>query len=237
MYTGMIEVPAHGDEPYQLVVGQHEGIIDADLFNCVQMVLSGKLPKMRITNKRRDELLPLRGALKCSKCGNRMTGSRSRSRNGTRHGYYHCNRCRQERYRAEDANQTVISIMNQLTLDADSELILKALFKQLLQDNAPGLERTLTKLQATIEKQNARLEKLQDDLADGNITGQEYRQMRTRYAAVKENAIKEIDSLSSGVSEKKELLTKAVEFMSSMGDRFRNASSEDKIRLLGSTFP
>ena len=61
--------------------------------------------------------------------------------------------------------------------------------------------------------------------------------MRTRYAAVKENAIKEIDSLSSGVSEKKELLTKAVEFMSSMGDRFRNASSEDKIRLLGSTFP
>ena len=236
MYAGMVEVPAMDEEPYQLVVGQHEGIVSEKLFNEVQLVLKGNIPRKRLSVQKKNDLLPLRGVLKCSKCGHRMTGSRSRSRNGSRHAYYHCNACRKERYRAEHANQTVTDIMNGLSVDTDSEIMIQALFRQMLNGDDVSRQRKRGKLQATIDKQNLRLEKLQDDLADGNITGEEYREMRTRYIAVKQQAMDELYSLSSGVSQKKVLITKAVEMLKTMGERFSNASADGKVQLIGSIF-
>lgn len=236
MYMGMIEVPAEGDEPYQLVVGAHEGIVSEALFQSVQTVLCGNIPKKRLSTEKQNDLLPLRGVLKCSKCRHRMTGSRSRSRNGSRHAYYHCNACKKDRYRAELANQTVADIMNGLSLDTDSEILIQALFEKLLNGNDTQRKQKKVKLQAVIEKQNTRLEKLQDDLADGNITGEEYREMRTRYSSTKQKALEELESLSSGVAHKKELIRKGVNMMKSLGDRFSKASLKEKNLLLGSIF-
>ena len=236
MYMGMVEVPAEGDEPYQLVVGQHEAIVSETLFIQVQVILKGNIPRKQLSAQNKNDLLPLRESLKCSKCGHRMTGSRSRSRNGSRHAYYHCNGCRKERYRAEQANQTVADIMNGLSVDMDSKILLRALSEELLNGDDAGRQRKQVKLNTTVDKQDQRLEKLQDDLADGNITGEEYREMRTRYIAVKHQALKELESLSFGVAEKRELLTKAVEMVKTMGERFSKSSTEGKLRLLGSIF-
>src|SRR5215218_2983588 len=45
-----------------------------------------------------DELL-LHGLLFCEGCGKPLTGSASRSKNGVRHFYYHCNHCGEHRIR------------------------------------------------------------------------------------------------------------------------------------------
>ena len=111
VYIGKIGIPAFGKEPYQLVEGLHEGIIPESLFYKVQDALSSKAPLRTISQKTRDELLPLRGMLKCSKCGEKMTGSRSKGRHGKLYAYYHCNHCGQDRYRAEALNETVEDIL------------------------------------------------------------------------------------------------------------------------------
>ena len=75
-----------------LVDGQHEGIVSETLFYEVQNILNvrGKKQNKPSYYMLREEL-PLRGILYCSKCESKMTGSKSKSRNGSHHYYYHCN--------------------------------------------------------------------------------------------------------------------------------------------------
>lgn len=51
-YIGLIRVPAYKDAPEQIVKGQHKGIIDAETFDKVQDILSGKTYKETNNNKR-----------------------------------------------------------------------------------------------------------------------------------------------------------------------------------------
>ena len=44
-----------------------------------------------ISYKSLNKELPLRGLLSCSNCGEKLTGSGSRSATGNRYFYYHCN--------------------------------------------------------------------------------------------------------------------------------------------------
>ncbi|MBI1289555.1 MAG: hypothetical protein GC178_18485 [Flavobacteriales bacterium] len=237
MYMGMIEVPAQDNEPYMLVKGQHEALVSEEVFYLVQQVLTGNFPRKRLSVSRRNELLPLRGILKCTSCGGKLTGSRSRSRNGTQHAYYYCNHCRNERYRVELANATVTEIMNSMTLDSDAEVILQQLFIQLLNGNSVQRKRNERELKDEIHRQNTRIQTLQDNLADGVIGGDEYREMRTRYISLREEATRKLSELSSDVSEKKELLGKAVGVMNSLGELFENGNAETRSKLLGSIFP
>jgi site-specific DNA recombinase len=237
MYMGMIEIPAQDNEPYMLIKGQHEALVSEEVFSQVQQVLTGNFPRKRLPASRSNELLPLRGILKCTGCGGKLTGSRSRSRNGTQHAYYHCNHCRNERYRAEMANATVTEIMNSLTLDSDAEIILEQLFIKLLYGNSDQRKRNQRELKEEIQGQNTRIQTLQDNLADGVIGGDDYREMRTRYISLRDEATRKLSELSSNVSEKKELLEKAVGILNSLGDMFENGNVETRSKLLGSIFP
>jgi site-specific DNA recombinase len=132
MYMGKIEVPASKDEPYLQVEGAHEGIVTEALFYQVQQVLNGHTPRNRISVSIKNDMLPLRGILRCSKCSGKITGSRSKSRNGTKHAYYHCNHCHAERYRAEAANSTITEILDGFILSQPSKIIYQELVKRLL---------------------------------------------------------------------------------------------------------
>ncbi len=237
MYMGMIEVPAQDNEPYMLIKGQHEALVSEEVFYQVQQVLTGNFPRKRLSVSRINEFLPLRGILKCTGCSGKLTGSRSRSRNGKQHAYYHYNHCRNERYRAELANATVTEIMNSLTLDSDAEVILQQLFVQLFNGNSDQRKRIERELKEEIQRQNTRIQTLQDNLADGVIGGDDYREMRTRYVSLRDEATRKLSELSSDVSEKKELIEKAVGIMNSLGDLFENENAETRSKLLGSIFP
>ncbi len=135
------------------------------------------------------------------------------------------------------ANQTMVEILNGLQLSYDDEVILSELFKILLKGADGDRMKTMNSLRSTIDKQKTRLEKLQDNLADGAITSDEYREMKTRYTRLKNETEEELSSLSSNVSKKKKLLEQAVAVLRSLGNTFKQASSENKIQLLGSIFP
>ncbi|MBL8696417.1 MAG: recombinase zinc beta ribbon domain-containing protein, partial [Planctomycetes bacterium] len=81
-YVGRVH--AHG----QLVEGQHEAIVDADLWDRVQAALRGKKRNVPPQVHRAPKSL-LGELLRCARCGAAMTSSSTAAR-GKRHRYYVC---------------------------------------------------------------------------------------------------------------------------------------------------
>jgi site-specific DNA recombinase len=237
MYMGKIEVPALDDEPRQLIEGIHVGIVPENLFSQVQVILKGNRPNKRIAPKIQNELLPLRGILKCSSCGEKLTGSRSRSRNGTRHAYYHCNHCRKERYPAINANESVVEVLNDIRFSQPSKIIYNELVKRLLKGDQSSKQGRIQKLNAIVTQQTQRIERLQENLADGEISSSDFSEMKPRFNKVKQAALDELKDLSVDNSEKSALLNQALEVIYKLGDFYTDANANRKIQILGSIFP
>ena len=237
VYIGKIGIPAFGNEPCQLVEGLHEGIVPELLFYKVQDVLSGKVPVRTISQKTRDELLPLRGIVKCKNCGEKMTGSRSKGRHGKLYAYYHCNHCGQDRYRAEALNNTVEKILVSIKLRTDVKALAEGIARDLLNGDKNHRVNRIVKLRKLIEQQEQRITRLQDNLADGVISSEDYLNMKNRYSIELQKAREELYQLESHDSGKEELITKAVATLNQLGKRYSEADAKGKINLLGSIFP
>ena len=237
IYLGKIEIPAYEDEPYQLVDGIHEPLISERLFQQVQSVLNSGMAGCRTVKNQKDSKLPLRGMLKCSKCGEKVTGSRSRSCTGVRYAYYHCNYCHSERYPAEQVNRVVSDMLNNFQLDNDSHIILAALNDRLLNGHKNQREAKKGKLRATIQTQNERIVRLQDQLADGVISSDDYLEMKPRYFEQRRQAEIELDSLSADVTGKSDLLKRGLKAINQLGSHYEKADSRSKTLLLSSIFP
>ena len=237
MYMGKIEVPAFEEEPYQLIEGVHEGIVTETLFYQVQQILKGNPSKKQLPKSTRSEVLPLRGILKCSKCGEKMTGSHSRGKMGMRYAYYHCNHCGQERYRTENANETITDILSAFKFSKPHATLHKVLVKDLLKGDKQGRVRRSGQLKKVIATQDERIEQLQDKLLDGIIASEDYTLMKTRYMQLKREAEEELVSIAGDVIGKSKLLEKALNAVSELGNSYFKANPDAKARLLRSIFP
>ena len=237
VYMGKIEVPADEREPYQLIEGVHEAIVSESLFYKVQNVLSGNHPKKRIAISIQNEVLPLRGILKCSKCEEKLTGSRSRGKMGVCYAYYHCNHCREERYRAESVNNVVSEVLNGFKFESGIDAVFKKIIKD--QFNGGEAERKVkaSKVLAAIRKQDGRIKRLQDSLADGLLSPEDYFSMKERYSTERDRLQKELDQFGEPEIDKRPLLKKAMCTMDNLGGLYEKASGTDKLRLLSSIFP
>ena len=70
----------------------------------------------------KEEFL-LRCVINCDSCGNNMTGSTSRSRNGQYHNYYHCNHCHKVRLTTHEVNNRVEAILEEIKIDGSGKKI------------------------------------------------------------------------------------------------------------------
>ena len=182
VYCGKILVPAEDDEPEMLIDGKHKGIVSEPLFNRVQALLSKRKtgPQVR-TYTQLDDDMPLRGVMSCSKCGKNLTGSRSRSKSGKRHAYYHCNHCRKERHRAATANEHMALVLSQFKFKKSTHALYEATLEALLGEDKKKRIQSKRLASAAIKKHEARLAKLQDLLADESIDLESYKAMSRRY--------------------------------------------------------
>ena len=99
IYCGLVSIIEEGGAK-RLIKAQHEGLISHELFDNVQKMLDGKRINPLKYNTIVEEL-PLRGFLKCPRCGKNMTGSASKGRHGGKFFYYHCGLGCPERQKAK----------------------------------------------------------------------------------------------------------------------------------------
>jgi len=77
----------------------------------------------------------------------------------------------------------------------------------------------------------------QDNLADGVVSSDDYRSMKTRFSKELNEAQNELNHLQAHDSSKESLIRKAVEALNNLGVNYRNSSADRKIKLVGSIFP
>ncbi len=185
IYAGVIRVPAYKNEPEQLVNGLHQPLIDRDTYSKIQFVLDANKNFKHKKNKL-DDHLPLRGFLKCTKCGRNLTGSRSTSHTGNKHSYYHCNPRKgcNERIRVKDAHLAFDDLLHDLMPGNEVAELFRLVLEDQYQSNEQSKYQQLKRIEREIvvleERQNKLLEKLLDQVItddvykthDSNLRGQ-----------------------------------------------------------------
>lgn len=239
VYIGKIRVPADENEPEEILDGIHEAIIDMNLFYKVQEVLCARNSRKNGTkqNSTRDEL-PLRGILSCSHCGNKITGSASRSQNGTRHFYYHCNFCKKERYKAASANVCVENFLDEIQFSQSAKEIYKDMLETLFKEKDLDSKPTITvTTKNKIQFLKSRIDKLQDLLVDGVLSVEDYNKKKGQYQ-------KDLADLNEGLElnntnniDIKKKIEKGINLMTNAKSLYLNANVIEKQRLISSIFP
>ena len=234
VYIGKVWVPDFKDEPGHYVKGIHEPIVEEEVFQRVQDILSGKSRLLETHNVLNQEF-PLRGFLQCRVCGGPMTASASRG-NGGRYFYYHCQKGCQERFKAKEANDHFERFLRILkpkeeVLDLYGK-VLKDTFKDLNSINA----RELKRIDDSIAKNLQRIANAQHLMLDGEIDSKDYKAMKATLEEKNSELLREKSGLRSGGDHIKHLQS-GLDFLGNMEKAYSAANLEIKRRLIGSIFP
>lgn len=185
VYKGYILAPAYKGADEKLVKGIHEQLIDEETWDKCQIHLKDNKVRSIISPE-----LPLRGLVRCSECGDIMTGSRSKGRSSYYH-YYRCFNCKNVNINTQKVEKTIQNILNAMSLpkevlqSAETKFI-ETMTKQ-IEINKKERSSVLLKIQAVKEKK----ESLELKYFDNKIDHATYTTWHDRF--VKELMILESD--------------------------------------------
>lgn len=217
-----------GRVPWNGVVfeGNHEPLVDSDIFFKVQEILSGR------TSRRGYGTVPiaLRGLVTCSRCGCLLAGEIKKGK----YVYYHCcgrqTGCTTPYVREEILVDLFAQELESIAVPIDViDQIERHLQDRQLNDEQSGMRR-----RATMRQDVARLQKclasLYEDKVAGEVSFDTYRTLRLKFetdlAAAEE-------ALRSETTEVTRLDSRRIlELFSSAGDRFKQGDSEVKRSLI-----
>jgi hypothetical protein len=236
VYIGKVAVPPYKDEQAMIIPGQHEPIISESLFYKVQDVLEGKRRKELPAHPSRQELLPLRGFLKCPVCGRTLTGSASKG-NGGKYYYYHCKNGCKERQKAIEVNHSFYQLLLHVS---SNEKALKS-FEKILSDyylkGNKQKKADLEKANKEVELIRKRLDNAQMMTLDGALDATEYRNIKARLEPEMSRLVRKQAELNCKDENETEMLKYGFYFLRNLDKLFAVADLEEKHRILGSTFP
>ena len=238
VYMGKIRVAEYKDEPEQFVDGLHEGIVSESVFNEVQLILSGRVKKQNKNSSYRDRVeLPLRGILNCSKCGNHITGSASKSRTGDKHYYYHCMHCKKERFRADVANKEMEELLSIIQITEEVEKLHDVILDSELKGNPKQRAQQKSTFVQQLNKLEARKEQLQNTFLDGDLDPKDYTELKKRLESKIFEVKAQLESIKQGKSKFQEQLSKSFKMLPNIIEWYRNSTVQEKKKLIGSIFP
>ena len=235
-YFGRIYIPAYKDEDEQYVTGIHEPLINEKLFNDVQDILSGRRRSFP-TKQTAVEELPLRGFLKCSRCGANLTGSKSKGRHQYYY-YYHCTPQCGERLKAHEANAAICAeIQRVFQIQKINYPLFEKELLNLLGKEAESTAMTKDKMEQELQKLNARIQNAQQLLLDGNLDAADYKGIKARY----EPQIRELETKLSQNDEANTELEKYLSFgryfFQNLDRLYADGDLTVKQQIIGSIFP
>ncbi len=192
-YAGIIEVPAYRKYPTKLKDGMHLPIVSKDTFYQVQDKLSGR---QRRNRKLVRPELPLRGIARCPECLEIMTGSKTTGNGGT-YWYYRCPKCPKQTFNAKKADDLMLDIISQGSLNKrDAEMLMIGLRHNLsvsIKDYASGVKEAKRELQKIHEQES----KLEDKYIQDMIDSHTYKKWKMKYSRLKTEANIKINSFDT----------------------------------------
>ena len=182
VYTGHIHVKSGEKGEGFFVKGLHPPLIGQELFDRVQDILEGRLiTKGFVKAKCFQEPLLLRGLLLCDHCEKKLTGSASKSRNGQRHYYYHCNHCKKVRIPAEEVHDRIEATLKELQIKKEALKLYDMMVKKGLSNMVTKKARPEAVIREEIALHEKRIRNLEDDHSDRTIDTPTFHRSLTRY--------------------------------------------------------
>jgi site-specific DNA recombinase len=235
VYYGKITIPKYKNEDSYLVQGQHEPLISESLFNDVQDALDGRKRKPGIKIMSVDEL-PLRGYLLCSRCSRILTGSASKGRNQYYY-YYHCSSQCGCRYKAEDANDALLSDLKKYSLANDYKELCTTILIDVYNNVTNGAKDGRKSVLMQIDDQNDRLRKARELMLTSKIDSEDYALIKKEIEVTLNKLEAKLTDFAQNPIRLDELLIKAVDIICGIVALYQNADNEGKRTIIGSMYP
>ena len=235
IYMGKINISAYKDEPATQVKGIHQPIVSEGLFYVVQDILDGRKPNHPSVHTGKDEL-PLRGFLKCHKCGNKLTGSASKGRS-SRYFYYHCTSKCGERYKAELLNKEFLKELKKVTPDEEDILLFETIASDYYKKAGNAKSVNVKEVDDVIEKHRTRITNALRRMSDEEISPAEYRDIKNMYEPEIEKLLKKRQDVSSVDENLIAYITTVTQGLRNLPKYYQTASLTTKQRIIGSMYP
>jgi site-specific DNA recombinase len=181
--------------------------------------------------------LPLRGFLTCCKCGGKLTGSNSKSRNGSLHSYYHCQKGCKERFRADEANEIFIQFLRGFEICEEAQELYSKILADVFKANDSERNREKKALEGQIEALQKRIDTLDDKYFDGLIDDSTYKGAKARYEASKSELTSKHIALQPEGAALSNYLRFSIDFSKTLSRFYNKADFTGKQQIIGSIFP
>ena len=235
VYCGLIYIPAFKNEGESLVKGNHEPLITEELFDLVQSIIFKKQKKVGYKTCAKPEL-PLRGFIKCARCGRNLTGSASKGGSGIRHFYYHCSKGCKERVPAVKVNLKFSDILNSLEFKSEVKELYFKIIEKLFGSNLQEQEDAKSQNERLIEKYESQLKNMRLKMANNEITSSDYNEFKNDIIPIlQELKDKNID-VSDVETELKKYLTKGLSLIKNISKIYDFAPLDGKQKIIRSIF-
>ncbi len=234
-YTGKIRVDAWKNEPEEIVKGIHEPIIDSELFEQVQNVLSGRCRKQAKKSKY-NILFPLRGHLICNRCGNGLTASSSKGRT-IKYDYYHCQNGCKERLSATSVNEGFVDYIEKMTISNNVKTLYNEIIKDVFREREGNKTDTLKKIDEQILLIKENLKKVDTKFINDEIDNVNYNRMTHDFKARVENLQEERATLNITETNLDRYFSFGLSMISNLDYYYKNAPIEVQHSITGSIFP
>ena len=196
MYCGKIFIKAYKDEEACLVEATHESLISESLFNKVQKVISGKTWEERPQGKIiAHNHFPLRGFLKCPKCGGHITGSGSKGKKNVYY-YYHCKSRCGYRYGSDIVNDAFIKELKKYECHIGFSQLIKEILLINFKSIHQGIDVKRKEISSKIINLNNRLNSAREKYLEDKLDFEDYQ-------LIKNESKKKIDALEMDLQDQK----------------------------------
>jgi site-specific DNA recombinase len=158
VYAGIIRIPSWGME----AKGRFEPLVTEELFSRVMARLQGNARSKPRAGSEVSPLFPLRVFVRCSVCGQGLTGSLSTGKLGGRYGYYACrnSKCRAVKFRRLDLHVKFLDLLSSLKLKPEMALTFREAVKSVWRARAAQHEKNV----AAARKRVAELQQFKNQI-------------------------------------------------------------------------
>lgn len=221
------------------IKGQHVPMVTEEQFYRVQSILDGRNINLPLAKRKHTNPdFPLRRLIRCSKCGQGLTGGWSKGRHH-KYGYYRCcnNECHSASIKVEVMEQSLISLFKKITPKKEClELFTSYMFKTFHE----RLSR-LQKVKQSADIEIGRLKDLRKILVEKNIAGIYSDEIFKEQNSIIEEKMTVAQIAKEDVTFDKYNIDEVITFirtlLADLGETYKKSSQSQIKVLIGSIFP
>lgn len=242
-YCGLIYVKAHRSNPARIVPGQHPPLITRELFDQCQRVRDDNAPptlgkSWMLNNTTVLEAFYLKGVLKCPDTGRNMTAYNAKGKSGKRFPYYASQKIRGGINIPVGRAHNLISLaLAGLRISPDHYAEICAEINRQLADRISAATKEVESARKGLERTRTRLSNIAMEFADGNLSADEYRGMKSAIDADAVNFEKQLLDAESRMQSNDDTISRVLELLSGIDTVFAASSPDYKNRILRAVFP